>query len=112
MDLPKRKISYWKARFIDGLPPLFVKRVKKNLRGDLSEITYDNYTYGKLIGTFTQEGLNLSNELKPSQQGKRNQMSEKSQFGDFCTQVGIDGPSRDNRKKKSYDENDPKKSHK
>ena len=45
MDLPKSKISYWKAIFIDGLPPLFVERVKKTLRGDHIEIPYDTFFF-------------------------------------------------------------------
>lgn len=90
MDLPESKSSYWKNRFIDGLPALFSERVKKVLRGDRPEIPYDMLTYGKLIGICTEEGLNLCNELKLAQQIKRTQMSEKSQLGDFCTQFGIE----------------------
>ena len=71
MELPESKSSYWKNRFIDGLPSLFSERVKKILRGDRSEIPYDTLTYGKLIGICTQEGLNLCNELKLDQQIKR-----------------------------------------
>ncbi|KAG5576928.1 hypothetical protein H5410_057062 [Solanum commersonii] len=58
MELPKNKFEHWKAKFIDGLPPLFVERVRKALRGSHGEIPYKDYTYGKIIGTFTQEGLN------------------------------------------------------
>lgn len=112
MHLPKSKISYWKARFIDRLPPLFVEKVKKTVRGDLTDIPYDNYTYGKLIGTCTQEELNLCNELKLAQQIKRNQMSKRFQLGDFCAQFDIEGPSHPNRKKKSHEEVDKKRSYK
>ena len=93
MELPESKYEYWKNKFIDGLPPLFAERVKKILRGDNLEIPYDTLTYGKLIGTCTQEGLNLCNELKLAQQIKNTQKSERSQLGDFCTQFGIEGPS-------------------
>ncbi|KAG5571215.1 hypothetical protein H5410_060981 [Solanum commersonii] len=62
-EFPKNKLEYWKVKFIDGLPLLFAKRVRKTLRGSYGEIPYKDYTYGKIIGTCTQEGLNLCNEL-------------------------------------------------
>ncbi|XP_049368607.1 uncharacterized protein LOC125833488 [Solanum verrucosum] len=40
-----------------AFPPLFAKRVKRILRNALGEITYKDYTYGKLIGVCTQEDL-------------------------------------------------------
>ena len=86
MHLPESKIKYWKAIFIDGLPLLFVEKVKKTLRGDHTEIPYDNLTYGKLIETCTQEGLNLCNELRLAQQIKRNQNVRKISIGRLlCT---------------------------
>ena len=98
MELPECDNLHWKSKFIDDLPPLFVERVKKTVRGDHKEIPYDTLTYGKLIGTCTQEGLNLFNELNLAQQIKRNQMSERYQLGDFCAQFGIEGPSNPNQK--------------
>ncbi|KAG5599734.1 hypothetical protein H5410_031104 [Solanum commersonii] len=50
--------------FIDDLPPLFAERVRKALGGNSIEIPYKDLTYGKIIGTCTQEYLNLCNELK------------------------------------------------
>ncbi|KAG5575445.1 hypothetical protein H5410_055579, partial [Solanum commersonii] len=37
------------AKFINGLPPLFAKRVRKALRNNHGEIPYKDYSYGKLI---------------------------------------------------------------
>ncbi|KAG5599890.1 hypothetical protein H5410_031260 [Solanum commersonii] len=59
MKVPENKLEYWKAKLIDGLPPLFAERVRKALRGNSIEIPYKDLTYGKIIGTCTQEGLNL-----------------------------------------------------
>ncbi|KAG5580462.1 hypothetical protein H5410_051089 [Solanum commersonii] len=42
-------------------------------------IPYSNFTYGKLIGACTQEGINLCNELKLSRQLKMDKLREKSQ---------------------------------
>ncbi|XP_070003159.1 uncharacterized protein [Nicotiana sylvestris] len=100
MELPKNKYEHWKAKFIDDLPSLFAERVRKVLRGSYGEIQYGNYTYGKLIGVCTQEGLNLCNELKLSRQLKIDKLKEKSQLGDFCTQFGLPGTSTQSRKKK------------
>nr|XP_016455905.1 PREDICTED: uncharacterized protein LOC107779917 [Nicotiana tabacum] len=102
MELPENKIEYWKAKFIDGLPSLFAERVKKVPRGSYGEIPYRDYTYGKLIGICTQEGLNLCNELRLSRQLKMDKLREKSQLGDFCTQFGLPETSTHKKKKHKY----------
>ncbi|KAG5579684.1 hypothetical protein H5410_050311 [Solanum commersonii] len=89
IELPKNKLAYWKTKFIDGLPPLFAERVRKTLWNPQGEIPYNTYTYGKLIGVCTQEGINLCNELKLSRQLKIDKLRERSQLGDFCTQFGL-----------------------
>ncbi|KAG5572751.1 hypothetical protein H5410_062517 [Solanum commersonii] len=94
MELPKNGLEFWKAKFVDGLPPLFAERVKKTLRDPQGIIPYSNYTYGKLIGACTQEGINLCNELKLSRQLKMDKLRERSQLGDFCTQFGLPDASK------------------
>ncbi|KAG5570663.1 hypothetical protein H5410_060429 [Solanum commersonii] len=94
MELPENGLEFWKAKFIDGLPPLFPERVKKTLRDSQGIIPYNNYTYGKLIGACTQEGLNLCNELKLSRQLKMDKLREKSKLGDICTQFGLPDASK------------------
>ncbi|KAG5605746.1 hypothetical protein H5410_027238 [Solanum commersonii] len=81
MELPKNGLEFWKAKFIDGLPSLFAERVKKTRRNPQGIIPYSDFTYGKLIGACTQEGINLCNELKLSRQLKMDKLREKSQFG-------------------------------
>ncbi|KAG5599471.1 hypothetical protein H5410_030841 [Solanum commersonii] len=101
MELPENSYGHWKAKYIDGLPSLFVKRVKKILRNELGEILYKDYTYGKLIGVCTQEGINLCNELKLSRQRKIDKLKERSQF---CTQFDL--PDANSKKKKHRDSRD------
>nr|XP_016463397.1 PREDICTED: uncharacterized protein LOC107786445 [Nicotiana tabacum] len=101
MELPENKYEYWKAKFIDGLPSLFAERVRKTLRDNYGEIPYKDYSYGKLIGVCTQEGLNLCNELKLSRQLKIDKLKEKSQLGDFCTRFGLPETSAHSKKKKN-----------
>ncbi|KAG5594765.1 hypothetical protein H5410_035997 [Solanum commersonii] len=78
MELPENGLEFWKAKFIDGLPSLFAERLKKTLRDPQEIIPYNNFTYGKLIGACTQEGINLCNELKLSRQLKMDKLREKS----------------------------------
>ncbi|KAG5600169.1 hypothetical protein H5410_031539 [Solanum commersonii] len=94
MELPENGLEFWKAKFIDGLPSLFAERVKKTPRDPQGIIPYSNFTYGKLIGACTQEGINLCNELKLSRQLKMDKLREKSQLGDFCTQFGLSDASK------------------
>ncbi|KAG5590226.1 hypothetical protein H5410_040740 [Solanum commersonii] len=65
------------------------ERVKKTLRNLQGAIPYGVYTYGKLIGACTQEGIDLCNELKLSMQLKIDKLRERSQLGDFCTQFEL-----------------------
>nr|XP_016483210.1 PREDICTED: uncharacterized protein LOC107803930 [Nicotiana tabacum] len=103
MELPDNKFEHWKAKFIDGLPSLFAERVRDVLKGSCGEIQYNNYTYGKLIGVCTQEGLKLCNEIRLSRQLKIDELKEKSLLGDFCNQFGLPGTSTStqSRKKKN-----------
>ncbi|KAG5570709.1 hypothetical protein H5410_060475 [Solanum commersonii] len=92
MELTKCNSSHWKSKFIDGLPALFVERVRKTLGGDSHSINYDNYTYGKLICACAQEGLSLCNEIKLNQQVKRHHPNERQHLGEFCKQFSLDIP--------------------
>ncbi|KAL7163809.1 hypothetical protein ACSBR2_039848 [Camellia fascicularis] len=58
--------EHWKAKFIDGLSSLFAERVRTKLRDHHNRMTipYTEYTYGRLIGIVTEEGLALCNEIQ------------------------------------------------
>ncbi|KAG5585410.1 hypothetical protein H5410_045844 [Solanum commersonii] len=111
MELPENCLEHWKAKFIDGLPPLFAERVKKTLRNLQGAIPYGTYTYGKLIGACTQEGINLCNELKLSRQLKIDKLRERSQLGDFCTQFGLPNTTAKGTKHRDSNKSDPDRSH-
>ncbi|KAK9677788.1 hypothetical protein RND81_11G167100 [Saponaria officinalis] len=102
MELPESSNAHWKAKFIDGLPHLFAERVRTALRGQHNAIPYDNYSYGKLIGTCTEQGLKLCNEIKLTEQIKRQNLTERNQLGDFCGQFGIDMPYPSHKKRKTF----------
>ncbi|KAG5580828.1 hypothetical protein H5410_051455 [Solanum commersonii] len=101
MELPENGLEFWKAKFIDGLPSLFAERVKKTLRNPQGIIPYSDFTYGKIIGACTQEGINLCKELKLSRQLKLDKLREKSQLGDFCTQFGLPNASKSTNRETS-----------
>ncbi|WMV29779.1 hypothetical protein MTR67_023164 [Solanum verrucosum] len=80
------------------------ERVKKTLRNSQGIIPYSDFTYGKLIGACTQEGINLCNELKLSRQLKMDKLREKSQLGDFCTQFDLPDASKSTHRETSKSE--------
>ena len=47
--------KHWKAKFIDGLPPLFAEKVRQKLKDqhDGNSIPYNSLTYGHLISVCT-----------------------------------------------------------
>ncbi|KAG5596002.1 hypothetical protein H5410_037234 [Solanum commersonii] len=63
MELPENSYELWKAKFIDDLPSLSAKRVRKTLRNDRGEIPCKDYTYGKLIGVCTEEATLVPNSI-------------------------------------------------
>ncbi|KAG5629997.1 hypothetical protein H5410_001714 [Solanum commersonii] len=87
----------------------FSERVKKTLRNPQGIIPYSDFTYEKLIGACTQEGINLCNELKVSRQLKMNTLREKSQLGDFCTQFDLPDASKSINRETSKSESHHKK---
>ncbi|KAG5632516.1 hypothetical protein H5410_004233 [Solanum commersonii] len=88
----------------------FNERIKKTLRNSQGVIPYSTYTYGRLIGACTQEGINLCNELKLSKQLKIDKLRERSQLGDFCVQFGLPDSGKQTKHRDSRDSN-PDKPH-
>uniref|UniRef100_M1DXC2 Zinc knuckle family protein n=1 Tax=Solanum tuberosum TaxID=4113 RepID=M1DXC2_SOLTU len=89
---------------LNGLRCRHFGRVEKTLRDPQGIIPYSNFTYGKLIGAYTQEGINLCNELKLSRQLKMDKFREKSQLGDFCTQFNLPNASKGTNRETSKSE--------
>ena len=55
---------YWKEKFIDGLPPIFAHKVKRELMGKNDSIDYDHLTYGDILSTIKKLGINMCNDEK------------------------------------------------
>ncbi|XP_047263678.1 uncharacterized protein LOC124896199 [Capsicum annuum] len=62
MDLPKSKYTHWKAKFIDGLPPLFAERVRKELRGSGLTDNIHDQVYGLLYTSGSETDCNCDSE--------------------------------------------------
>ena len=82
--------SFWKQKFISGLPRLFSKRIRIKIREQFNgQIPYDKLTYGEIISIVTAEGIKLRNDFKLKQKMKYEQRIFKNEFGSFCSQFGF-----------------------
>ncbi|RVW71016.1 hypothetical protein CK203_059713 [Vitis vinifera] len=82
--------SFWKEKFISGLPKLFSERIRIKIREQYNgQIPYDKLTYGEIISIVTGEGIKLCNDFKLKQQMKNEQKIYKNEFGSFCSQFGF-----------------------
>ncbi|WJZ92793.1 hypothetical protein VitviT2T_011770 [Vitis vinifera] len=63
--------SFWKEKFISGLPKFFSERIRIKIREQYNgQIPYDKLTYGEIISIVTAEGIKLCNDFKLKQQMK------------------------------------------
>nr|KAJ0184480.1 hypothetical protein LSAT_V11C900504380 [Lactuca sativa] len=86
---PDCKESYWKERFIAGLPKLFAERVRQKLRENFNNtIPYQNLTYGDLINYINKEGLAVCADLRFKEKLKKDRINSKNELGNFCQQYG------------------------
>ena len=94
--------TFWKERFIAGLPKLFAHRVRNRIRVEFNNsIPYPNITYGQLINYINLEGLSLCNDLKLKAKLKNEFNQSRKELGDFCSQYGyekLEPPSLKKRK--------------
>ena len=50
---------YWKEKFIDGLPPIFVHKVKQVLISKNDSIDHDKLTYSDIFSAIKKFGINM-----------------------------------------------------
>ena len=108
MTTPDASASFWKERFLYGLPRAFNEKVQESLREKHNgSIPYDELTYGDLISEVKKEGLKLCSQLKLQYQVKKDQKASRKDLGSFCAQYGISmptPPSQIFKKQKPYRE--------
>ena len=102
------RASFWKERFLYGLPRAFNEKVQESLKERHNgTIPYDELTYGDLISEVKKEGLKLCSQLKLQYQIKKDLKSSRKDLGSFCAQYGISmptPPSQISKKQKPYRE--------
>ena len=102
------RASYWKERFLYGLPKAFNEKVQESLREKYEgTIPFDTLTYGDLISFVKKEGLKLCSQLKLQFQVKKDLKASRKDLGSFCAQYGISmptPPSQISQKQKPYRE--------
>jgi hypothetical protein len=107
--------SFWKEKFINGLPNLFAHKIRDVLSQPTGVIEYDKLTYGDIISTIQKEGLRMCIDMKISKQAQKDKNQAKYELGNFCEQYGLPpvAPSRRKHKKiEDYNKSNkyPKKS--
>ena len=87
------RASFWKEKFLYGLPRAFNEKVQESLREKHNgTIPYDELTYGDLISEVKKEGLKLCSQLKLQYQVKKDLKAYRKDLGSFCSQYGIEMP--------------------
>jgi hypothetical protein len=79
---------YWKEKFIGGLPKYFAHKVREKLNND-GHNDYTNLTYGEIINAIKHIGLNLCNDIRLTNQLKKDMKYAKQELGSFCEQYGF-----------------------
>ena len=76
--------SFWKEKFLYGLPRALTEKVQETLREKHNgTISYEDLTYIDLIGEVKKEGLKLCFQLKLQHQVKRYLKASKKYLGFF-----------------------------
>ncbi|KAI5324361.1 hypothetical protein L3X38_033434 [Prunus dulcis] len=88
--------SFWKEKFINGLPNLFAHKIRTTLSNEQGQIDWDSLTYGNIISTINQVGMKMCIDFKINRQIQSDRKSAKYELGNFCEQYGLTSipPSR------------------
>ena len=76
--------SYWKEKFIAGLPYFFAQKVRLNVANNDGNIDYPSLTYGDIISSINKIGLWLCNDLILKNQINKEKRYAKKELGTFC----------------------------
>ena len=94
--------SFWKEKFISGLPKLFAQRIfRKIAEHDTDkEQALNNTTYGGLFAFIKKEGLSLCEELKLQAKYTSEKKQSRKEIGCFCEAFGMEAIRAPSTKKK------------
>ncbi|KAI5349019.1 hypothetical protein L3X38_001906 [Prunus dulcis] len=94
--------SFWKEKFINGLPNLFAHKIRTTLSNEQGHIDWDNLTYGNIVSTINQVGMKMCVDLKIGKHIQSDRKSAKYELGNFCEQYGLTSLPPSSRNKSSY----------
>ena len=93
MSREDARASFWKEKFLYGLPRALTEKVQESLREKHNgTIPYEDLTYGDLICEVKKEGLKLCSQLKLQYQVKKDLKTSRKDLGSFCAQYDIEMP--------------------
>ena len=75
--------SYWKEKFITGLPYFFAQNVRLDIAKNDGTIDYPSLTYGDTIFSINKIGLWLCNDLRLKNQIEKEKRYAKNELGTF-----------------------------
>ena len=97
--------SFWKEKFVSGLPNLFAHKIREELSKDLGFIDYNNLTYGDIISQIQKTRLKMCIDHKFSKQINKDKDKAKYELGSFCEQYGLPPIAPYRRKPKHHSKN-------
>ena len=95
--------SYWKEKFVAGLPYFFAQKVRLDITNNDGTIDYPSLTYGDIISSINKTSLWLCNDLRLKNQIEKEKRNAKKELETFCEQYGFEpliAPSRKRTKEK------------
>ncbi|KAK3204930.1 hypothetical protein Dsin_018976 [Dipteronia sinensis] len=100
--------SYWKEKFISGLPKLFSnkvrdKMIKQMTSSNWSQIDFNTWTYGEIISTIIIVALQLCNDIRLKCQLKKQKLTTEKELGFRCEQFGFEKLPNQRKRKTSKD---------
>ena len=75
---------FWKEKFINGLPNLFVHKIREVLSNPNGIIDYDNLIYVDIIITIQKECLKMCIDMKISKHASKKKRKAKYEMRNFC----------------------------
>ena len=82
------RAPYWKEKFLYELPRALTENVQETLKEKYNgTISYEDLTYGDLIGEVKREGLKLCSQLRLQHQVKRDLKASMKRFRIFLGSI-------------------------
>ena len=81
--------SYWKEKFIVGLPYFFAQKGRLDIANNDGTIDYPSLTYVDIISSINKIGLWLCNDLRLKNQREKEKRYAKKELGTFVNNMAL-----------------------